>query len=63
MEEYLLVPRLKRIGPIEQLPDRVVTSCRRYQQEGVVRLALKKSALIALYYAGVPPARLARWYW
>lgn len=63
MEEYLFIPKLKRLGPIEQFPERVVTSSRRYQRGGAIRVVLNKAALIALYYVGVAPARLARWYW
>lgn len=63
MEEYLFIPRLRRFGPIEQFPERVVTSSRRYTRGGAIRTVLKKTALIALFYAGVPPKRLARWYW
>jgi rSAM/selenodomain-associated transferase 2 len=63
MEEYLFIPRLKHFGPIEQFPERVVTSSRRYTSGGPIRTALKKAALIALFYARVPLERLARWYW
>ncbi|MBI3606895.1 MAG: TIGR04283 family arsenosugar biosynthesis glycosyltransferase [Nitrospirae bacterium] len=63
MEEYLLIPKLKRLGPIEQFPERVVTSSRRYERGGAIRTVINKVALVALFYAGVAPARLARWYW
>ncbi|MEW6682875.1 MAG: TIGR04283 family arsenosugar biosynthesis glycosyltransferase [Nitrospirota bacterium] len=63
MEEYLFIPKLKRLGPIAQFPERVVTSSRRYDRGGAIRTTLKKVALIVLFYVGVPPARLARWYW
>ncbi|MFZ5863929.1 MAG: TIGR04283 family arsenosugar biosynthesis glycosyltransferase [Nitrospirota bacterium] len=63
MEEYLFIPKLKQFGRIAQFPERVVTSSRRYARDGAIRTTLKKVGLIVLFYVGVPPARLARWYW
>ncbi len=62
MEEYLLLPKLKRLGRVMLLPASVTTSCRRYEQRGPILTAIHKAALISLFYAGVSPHRLARWY-
>ncbi len=62
MEEYLLLPKLKRLGRVALLPASVTTSCRRYERRGPLVSTVHKAALIALFYAGVSPHRLARWY-
>ncbi len=62
MEEYLFVPRVRKLGRIDILPDKVVTSCRRYQKLGPFRTALRNALLTALFYLGVSPERLARYY-
>jgi hypothetical protein len=62
MEEYLLIPKLKRLGRVMLLPASVTTSCRRYERRGPLITAVHKAALIALFYAGVSLHRLARWY-
>lgn len=62
MEEYLLLPKLKRLGRVMLLPASVTTSCRRYEHHGPLLTALHKAALIALFYIGISPHRLARWY-
>ncbi len=62
MEEYFLVPKLKRIGRVALLPMSVTTSSRRYERRGPLITALLKAALIVLFYLGVSPHRLARWY-
>lgn len=62
MEDYALARRLKRLGPVCLLPFGVVTSARRYRQGGPLRNALRNSLLVALYYLGVSPKILARFY-
>lgn len=62
MEEYLLMPRLKRIGKIRILKGPIVTSPRRYEERGPLKNALKNILLILLFYLRVSPQKLSRWY-
>ncbi len=60
MEEYALLRKLD--GPVFLLEPSVRTSARRYEAVGPVRGTLRNVCLIALYYAGVPPRVLAKFY-
>jgi rSAM/selenodomain-associated transferase 2 len=63
MEDLDLMRRLKRAGnDIRILPDRVSTSPRRWEKEGVVRSTLRNWALAGLFLMGVSPERLAAYY-
>lgn len=53
---------LKRAGRVACLRSRVVTSARRWQQDGLVRTVLRMWLIRALYLCGADPARLKRWY-
>ena len=62
MEDIELSRALKRAGGVACLRETVLTSARRWQRHGVVRTVLLMWLLRAGYYAGIPPARLARMY-
>jgi len=62
MEEYLFIPKLRRIGRVDLLPERAVTSVRRYERNGPIRTALRNTLFVGLFYLGVPPQWLARRY-
>jgi len=62
MEDYELVRRLRRRGPVATLSEAVITSARRWQRLGAARTTLRNLAMIAGFHAGVPPERLARFY-
>jgi rSAM/selenodomain-associated transferase 2/rSAM/selenodomain-associated transferase 1 len=62
MEDFELVRRLKKIGKIAILPDAVTTSPRRWQNLGVFRAWLLNQVILAAYFIGIPPHRLADWY-
>ena len=62
MEDFELVRRLKRRGRIALAPGRALTSNRRWLRLGALKTWLINQAIIAAYYAGVPPQRLAAWY-
>jgi rSAM/selenodomain-associated transferase 2 len=62
MEDIDLSRRMKRAGRIACLPQRVTTSARRWQTEGVIRTILLMWSLRALYFLGVSPSRLRRLY-
>lgn len=62
MEDLEFSRRLKRQGRLVLLPDRVLTSSRRWDQEGIFYTTVRNQALVFLYFLGVSPERLARWY-
>ena len=62
MEDFEMARRLGRRGNIAIVPEPVVTSARRWRALGVGRTTLINQMVIAAYYLGVPPARIARWY-
>lgn len=63
MEDVDLMRRIKRDGRrIYLLRDKVTTSARRWQSEGVLYTTLRNQAVLMLYYLGVSPQRLARLY-
>jgi rSAM/selenodomain-associated transferase 2 len=63
MEDVELSRRLKRRGRLASLRLRVTTSARKWQREGAVRTVLLMWTLRLLYFAGVAPRRLHRWYY
>ncbi|MBW3542543.1 MAG: TIGR04283 family arsenosugar biosynthesis glycosyltransferase, partial [Planctomycetes bacterium] len=62
MEDLWLMKRLKRVGRIVLVDQRIVVSARRWQRTGVVRQTLRNWSLVLLAHLGVSPARLARLY-
>jgi GT2 family glycosyltransferase len=61
-EDVDLVRRLKKRGRFAHLPDVVVTSARRFEGRSFALTFARWSLLQALYWAGVPPRTLARFY-
>jgi rSAM/selenodomain-associated transferase 2 len=63
MEDVDLARRIKRRGDkIVILPEKVMTSARRWEKEGAVYGTLRNAALLLLFCVGVSPERLARFY-
>jgi len=62
MEDFELMQRLREEGRIAIVPASVVTSGRRWQKLGVVKTTLINQLIIAGYFLGIPPAKLAHWY-
>ncbi len=63
MEDVDLMRRIKKRGDaIAIVPDRVVTSPRRWEKEGILYGTLRNWLLIMLYYLGISPKRLAKYY-
>ena len=62
MEDVDFIRRLKRVGRIRHLKVKLVTSARRWEREGWWRRTRGNLTLLALYYVGVSPERLARRY-
>ncbi len=62
MEDLDFCRRLKREGEILLLKKRVWTSPRRWEREGVLKVTLRNQIFLALYYMGISPKRMVRWY-
>jgi rSAM/selenodomain-associated transferase 2 len=63
MEDVELMRRIKkRGGKICVLPDRVMTSPRRWEEEGFIYVNLRNTLLLILYLLGAPPQQLVRFY-
>jgi rSAM/selenodomain-associated transferase 2 len=61
-EDVEFVRRLLRTGEVAGLSLSVRTSARRWKRDGWFRRSARNVALVVLYFAGVPPAWLARRY-
>jgi rSAM/selenodomain-associated transferase 2 len=63
MEDVEIMQRVKkRKDRCWILPEKVYTSARRWEKEGLVYCTLRNWTLISLYSMGVPPGRLAEYY-
>ncbi len=63
MEDVEFSSRLKWVGKPARLRGPAATSSRRWEENGIVRTILLMWILRFLYWLGVSPARLARWYY
>lgn len=63
MEDIELCRRLKTRGRLAALRARVTTSARKWEREGPLRTIGLMWTLRLLYFCGVAPARLHRWYY
>ena len=62
MEDIELSRRMQQLGKVTYLPQRMVTSSRRWRQYGPWRTVALMQAIRLGYRCGVPAARLASWY-
>ena len=63
MEDIDLMRRVRRSGArIQIIKEKVGTSARRWEKEGVLVCTLRNWMLVLLYLVGVAPHRLARYY-
>ena len=62
MEDVEFVRRLVTAGRVVELPHALVTSARRWRRDGWFRRSARNLTLLSLYFCGVPPRVLARWY-
>ena len=62
MEDLDFTRRLKRVGTFVELDLQVSTSARRWEKWGVYKTILLMWCLRILYYLGVSPVRLAKFY-
>ena len=64
MEDVDLMRRIKKDGKkICILADKVVTSSRRWDSDGLIYTTVRNHILLGLFYLGVSPEKLARYYW
>jgi rSAM/selenodomain-associated transferase 2 len=61
-EDVDFARRLKHSGRVACLRSRVITSARRWRQNGVIRTVLRMWLIKSLFLAGVSPACLRRYY-
>ncbi len=61
MEDFVFARRLRKLGKIYIAGSSVITSSRRWESEGIWRTTLRNQAIIAAYWLGISPERLARW--
>ncbi len=62
MEEYLLIPKLRKMGRLFLLQEKVRTSSRKYVKKGPLRNSLRNLTLIFLFFLGVSPNKLSKIY-
>ena len=62
MDDVVFVRRLKRRGRIAIAPCSTLTSDRRWRRLGILRTTLVNQVVLAAFFLGVDPARLAGWY-
>jgi rSAM/selenodomain-associated transferase 2 len=62
MEDVDFVRRVRAAGEMRELPLPLVTSARRWRRDGWFRRSARNVALVTLYFAGVRPETLVRWY-
>jgi rSAM/selenodomain-associated transferase 2 len=61
-EDLDFLQRLKRVGRFVHLPEKIETSSRRFEGRSFALTCAQWSGMQMLYWAGVPPERLARMY-
>lgn len=62
MEDFEFMQRIKKKGKVITLPVSVITSGRRWLNLGVLKTTIMNQIVIAAYFIGVSPARIALWY-
>ena len=64
MEDVDLMRRIKKDGrKIVILPDKVTTSARKWESDGALYTTMRNQILVRLFYLGVSPHKLAKYYW
>lgn len=62
MEDVAFVNRLRRVGRMAYLDDRVSASPRRWERDGIPQAWASWLVIQSLYWAGVSPRRLGALY-
>jgi hypothetical protein len=63
MEDLEMARRVRTRGRIAISPLAVETSARRWERVGVFRATVLNQVLLLAYLAGMPPQRIAEWYY
>lgn len=64
MEDVEIMRRIRKQGDkILIIPEKVMTSARRWEKEGILYCTFRNWALQLSYALGVPPERLVKWYY
>lgn len=64
MEDVDLMRRIKKDGKqIIILRDKVITSARRWENDGMLYTTMRNQILVRLFYLGISPHKLAKYYW
>jgi rSAM/selenodomain-associated transferase 2 len=61
-EDVDLVRRISRVTAFRTLPEKLLTSSRRFEHRNFAMMFAEWTALQVLFWAGISPHRLARWY-
>jgi rSAM/selenodomain-associated transferase 2 len=62
MEDIEIQQKLRKLGPFIKINRPVITSARRFLSKGIIRQELLNIGLVLLYFAGVSPHMLKRYY-
>lgn len=62
LEDVDLIAKMRKSGRFARLPEKVVTSSRRIQERSLLRTFTRWSVLQSLYWMGVAPETLSRYY-
>lgn len=62
MEDFVFIQRLRKKGRIAILPEKAITSARRWENFGILRTTLTNQLIVSGYKLGVRPTTLAKWY-
>ncbi len=62
MEDFDLIRKLKKQGKIAIIPAPATTSSRRWNRLGIAKTTFINQIIIAGYYSGISPKKLASWY-
>jgi uncharacterized protein len=62
MEDFIFIKKIGEKGKITTLPQKVITSARRWHRRGIVRTTLINQLVVLGFYGGVPLQKLASLY-
>ncbi|SDX64293.1 TIGR04283 family arsenosugar biosynthesis glycosyltransferase [Hymenobacter psychrophilus] len=62
MEDFEIIQRIRRVAAFHIVPESVVVSARKYEQNSWLRVQLANLTAFALYFLKVEPARIGRTY-
>jgi hypothetical protein len=62
LEDFEFVRRVRRCGRVLTVPERIVTSARRWQTLGFFRTTVRNQVIVAGYRLGIDPRKLSGLY-